>query len=181
VNQYKLPKFIVIIFGIIGPMFMAYAAYDIGKNSRYHWRLAEALNADGVETSGIVAALGPCKGSGRQPLDCWFSYNFQADGRTFNRNEVRLRYSEHRNYKVGQRIRVIHSARSPQQSTHRSVAEHDSYAQSNFLAAMGCILFIVTLLFVVTRQLIGQRNTSALAVSATVLYLLWFAGILSAS
>jgi Protein of unknown function (DUF3592) len=179
-NPPLLPLFVVIIFGVIAPLFMGYVAYDIGRNSIYHRVLAEKLSSDGVPTTARVTARGPCKGSGRQPLDCWFSYEFEADQRTISRSEVRIRYTETRDYPIGRTFRVIYSAQTPQQSTHRTLAAHYDYAWSNFWAAIGCVVFILATFYIATRQLIGRFPTHALAVATAVLYSSWFAGLLAA-
>jgi hypothetical protein len=180
-NQYKLPLFVVIIFGVIGPFFIGYVAYGVARNSIYHQKLADKLSADGVTAMAQVTEQGPCKGSGREPLDCWFSYEFQVNQQTIRKSKVRVRYTENPEYPPGRIFRVTHSAQLPQQYvTHRTIVAHYDNARSNFWAAIGCIAFILAQLYIATRLLIGRLVTHTLALLTVVLYSTWFAGLLAA-
>jgi hypothetical protein len=180
-NKYKLPLFVVIIFGVIGPFFMGYVAYSIGRNSIYHQKIADRLSFDGVTAMARVTEQGPCKGSGREPLDCWFSYEFQFNEQTIRKSKMRVRYTENSANPPGRLFRVTHSAQSPQQyATHRTLAAHYDYARRNFWAAIGCVVFILAQLYIATRLLIGRLPTHTLALLTVLLYSTWFARHLAA-
>jgi hypothetical protein len=177
-NRNQLPLYVVVLFGLIAPLFMGYAAYDIGSKSLYHQALVDKLTSDGISTTARITSLGPCKGSGREPIDCWISYEFQANERIVRRDEVRVGWSENRSYSIGKSIKITYVAQSPQQSTHRTLAAHKGFASSNFWAAIGCVVFILALLYIATRQLIGLLLTHALALLTAALCASWFTGML---
>jgi hypothetical protein len=176
-KSYRLPFYVAIVFGVIAPFFMGYVAYDVGRNSQYHQSLADALATDGIKTTARISEKGACLGSGRQPLDCWFSYAFNADQRTIQRTQVRIRYTENQSYRIGQSIAVIYSAKMPERSTHRTVEAHREFAKSNLWASILSVMFVVATFYIATRQLIGTRLTHGLSAAVLAVYGAFMAGL----